>query len=393
MSTTEIQTLLSSLAVVGQQPPDDDELRSQLSQALSRALVAVERPVDTVHRLSFAPLQLAMTKVAIDLDLFKTLVLQGRPMSVMEIAQVIRADPVLVGRILRYLAAFSIISEASVNQFEATPLTHALTVPGLAAGIKHHFEVQLPAWAALPAVLAASEYQNPTDRQHTAFQRAHHTNETVFAWFMTQPRCFEDFNLWMAAQRPGQATWLDVFPLERLLTITAPTPEAIFVDVGGGKGHQCAALVERLPQLVGRIVLEDLAPVVAHALPHPRVERLAYDFWTPQPVTGAAFYYLRNVLHDYPDDQCVTLLQLQCAAMRPGSTLLIDEIICPATGASRTVADLDIAMMACLAAQERTQDQWARLFQSAGMSLVETLTYVAESGHSVMVVKHSTTPL
>ncbi|KAB8270627.1 hypothetical protein BDV30DRAFT_241240 [Aspergillus minisclerotigenes] len=104
MSTTTTQTLLTSISVVGQQPPEDDELRSQLSQALSRALVAVERPLDTVHRLFFAPLQLAMTKVAIDLNLLEILVLQGRSMSVQELAQATGAQDVLLGRILRYLA-------------------------------------------------------------------------------------------------------------------------------------------------------------------------------------------------------------------------------------------------------------------------------------------------
>ncbi|KAI9036881.1 S-adenosyl-L-methionine-dependent methyltransferase [Aspergillus affinis] len=372
MSVTTTQTLLRCLNVVYQQPPEDNELRNQLSQALSLALVAVESPLDTVHRLSFAPLQLAMTKVAIDLNLFEVLVSQGRSMSVHELAQATGAHDVLLGRILRYLAAFSLVAETSRR-----PRSRRGSL----------FDVQLPAWAALPDFLRESEYQNPSDRQRTAFQRAHHTDNTVFTWFMTHPGFSVDFSAWMAAQRNGERTWLDVFPLDRLVMKTAPTSAPLFVDIGGGVGHQCVALLERLPQLVGRVVLEDLAPVVAHALPHPRVERLAHDFWTPQPVMGATFYYLRNVLHDYPDEQCVKLLQLQRAAMGPDSVLLVDELICPPAGAPRAFVDMDIAVMACLAAQERTQEQWEHLFQSAGLYLVEVLPYVAQLGHSVMVVK------
>ncbi|OJJ72182.1 hypothetical protein ASPBRDRAFT_196291 [Aspergillus brasiliensis CBS 101740] len=388
MSTVDIQTLLSNLAVLSQQPLENDELRSQLSEALSRALVAVERPLDTVHRLSFAPLQLVMTKVAIDLNLFQILVSHGRPMGVTELAKAAEAETLLVRRILRYLAAFNLIAETSVDQFEAAPATHALTVPGFAAGIIHHFDVQLPAWAALPEVLAASEYQNPSDRQRTAFQQAHHTDQTVFSWFMAQPRLFKDFSQWMTARRAGKPTWLDVFPLQRLLLAANPTSEEpLFVDIGGGVGHQCISLIDRLPQLIGRIVVEDLAPVIAHALPHPRVEHLAHDFWTPQPLAGATFYYLRNVLHDYPDNQCVTLLQLQRDAMGPNSTLLIDEIVCPTTRATRAVVDMDVAVMACLAARERTYEEWVGIFQAAGLNITEVLPYVPEVGHSVMVVK------
>ena len=53
MSTSAIQSLLASLREVTQNPPEDDELRSQLSEALSAAQVTVESPLDTVHRISF----------------------------------------------------------------------------------------------------------------------------------------------------------------------------------------------------------------------------------------------------------------------------------------------------------------------------------------------------
>lgn len=83
------------------------------------------------------PLQLSMTKIAIDLKLFEELVARKRPMTIQDLAQATGAQDVLLGRILRYLAAFNLIVEAGVDQFEATPITHALTVPGFAAGVKH----------------------------------------------------------------------------------------------------------------------------------------------------------------------------------------------------------------------------------------------------------------
>lgn len=202
---------------------------------------------------------------------------------------------------------------------------------------------------------------------------------------MTQPSLFGEFSAWMAAQRIGSKTWLDSFPLEHFLHNSTSAP--LFVDVGGGVGHQCVALVERNPQLVGRVILEDLGPVVSNALPHPRVEHLAHDFWMPQPITGAKFYFIRNVLHDYPDEQCIKLLRLQREAMGPDSVLLIDELVRPATGASRGFVDMDIALMACLAAYERTREEFEHLFRAAGLCLDEMICYDTHVGHSVMLVK------
>jgi demethylsterigmatocystin 6-O-methyltransferase len=78
------------------------------------------------------------------------------------------------------------------------------------------------------------------------------------------------------------------------------------------------------------VILQDLAPVLAQALPPPAesgVELILYDFWTPQPVLGARAYYMRNILHDYPDGKCVSMLRNIMAAMGPESVILIDEMI------------------------------------------------------------------
>ncbi|RAK90428.1 hypothetical protein BO79DRAFT_253211 [Aspergillus costaricaensis CBS 115574] len=41
---------------------------------------------------------------------------------------------------------------------------------------------------------------------------------------------------------------------------------------------------------------------------------------------------------------------------------------------------IDIAMMACLAARERTNDEWGNLVRAARLSLVETFTYATDLG-------------
>lgn len=143
----------------------------------------------------------------------------------------------------------------------------------------------MPAWTALATFLADTSFTNPSDEQHTPFQVAHHTTLPAYKWAVTQPRLSQDFNLWMMAQRANEKTWLDVVP-SKYLTENSELESPLFVDIGGGIGHQCAALLSAFPNIRRRVILEDLAPVIAHALPTPGVEKIVHDFWEEQPIKG-----------------------------------------------------------------------------------------------------------
>ena len=90
----------------------------------------------------------------------------------------------------------------------------------------------------------------------------------------------------MAAQRQGTSTWLNVYPIADGAR-QWDSQNAVFVDVGGGFGHQCAALQAAYPNLPGQIILQDLPQATAHALPLPGVKIMTHDFFQPQPIEGA----------------------------------------------------------------------------------------------------------
>lgn len=58
------------------------------------------------------------------------------------------------------------------------------------------------------------------------------------------------------------------------------------MDVGGGIGHQCALLKQTIPNLQGRVVLQDMAHAIPHAILTPGVENNIIDMWEGQPVKG-----------------------------------------------------------------------------------------------------------
>ncbi len=164
--------------------------------------------------------------------------------------------------------------------------------------------------------------------------------------------------------------WFEFFPTETRFGSNDPeTP--LLVDIGGGLGHDLAAFHARFPSLPGRLILQDLAPVINSIsdLP-PSIERQVHDFFTAQPVKGARAYYLRTVLHDFPDQDAIEILKGIREAMTAESVLLLNENFLPETGASLYNAEIDFSMMAILSSMERTESQWKALLEMAGLEVI-----------------------
>lgn len=222
------------------------------------------------------------------LKLLHTLVDSPTPRSSEDLAQTVKADPLLLLRLLRYLAATGMIGESDVDRYEATNITRNLTIPNLEAGINHAYDTLGPAALALPDYLQKIGYQNPSDQKHAPFQDGHRTEESLFEWISKRPELLHNFNMWMTGQREGRANWLDFFPLEeKLLTGFKDDGDAVmFVDVGGSRGHEIDAIKKRYPNLPGKFILQDLPETIKQALPTPGVQAIAHDFFKEQPVKG-----------------------------------------------------------------------------------------------------------
>ena len=68
-----------------------------------------------------------MLRLALDLGLYETLVQNGKSMSTEELAEKAKADPALMKRIMRNLAAVSHVDETGEDMFVANKITKAFT--------------------------------------------------------------------------------------------------------------------------------------------------------------------------------------------------------------------------------------------------------------------------
>ncbi|CAG7930130.1 unnamed protein product [Penicillium olsonii] len=367
----------------------DEESRLNIIKELRQVQVELQSPKDSLMEIVGSGLVNAMLRVGADLGLFTLLAKNKGPLKVEEIASSTNASPQLLERILRYLGATSVIKESAANEYTATMLTHVLADPKGEAMIYHGFDTHGPVVQAMPDFFAENGYQDITDNTHTPFQKAHNTKLTSFDWLVQQPKHFENLQKVMTSFQGSE--WTNEFALldDEVQKIPSSAPQAFespfFVDVGGGHGHQCRELGKKYPSLLGRMVLQDLPEAVGKLSPIEGVEIKAYDFFQPQPVTGAKLYYLRRIMHDWPDKEAAAILRNTAAAMNSDSRILIDDTVIPDTGANWQSTLADLAMMA-FGGKERTEAQWHSLAKSAGLHIEQIHTYVASTYTAIVVL-------
>jgi len=153
---------------------------------------------------------------------------------------------------------------------------------------------------------------------------------------------------------------------------TASAEDVLMVDVGGSSGHDLVSFRSNHPDIPGRLILQDLpeaieAAQVAGELQAKNIEAIEHDFFTPEPITGARVYYLKMVLHDWPDEQCKQILTNLKPALKAGhSRILLNEIIIPEVRAGWFETSVDMIMLCAHSAQERRERDWRALVKGVG---------------------------
>jgi hypothetical protein len=141
------------------------------------------------------------------------------------------------------------------------------------------------------------------------------------------------------------------------------------VDVGGATGNLLTAILGRHSGARG--ILYDLEHVVrdAPALIRERglADRVTIEsgsFFDRVPAGGDA-YLLSHVIHDWSEDRCLPILENSRRAMKPGSRLLIIEMVLPPGNTPHPGKLLDMMMLVGPGGQERTPEEYAALLDKA----------------------------
>jgi hypothetical protein len=92
---------------------------------------------------------------------------------------------------------------------------------------------------------------------------------------------------------------------------------------------------------------------------------------------GARAYYMHSILHDWPDETCVKIVERIKQAMKPGySKILINENVIAPTGAAWEATGLDLLMLTLFSARERTESDWRQLLEKqCGLKISKIWTH------------------
>ncbi|KAL9009308.1 MAG: hypothetical protein Q9173_005647 [Seirophora scorigena] len=297
VNVTNIIAQMRSLSGSGDVPEDSCRILLQSAKELQHSL---ETPMETCDRLHYS--------------LFDILVkLADAPMSTSDLANETKTDPTLLGK---YAASNGFVKQ------------------------KRQLQQRYAAICRPPPFPRPDELPELHRQHRTVAQLTRSTSLHYFDWMKQNPEHYEALNKAMAANRLAK-TGIDAFPFEDRFrdlykkdqTFESSTP--LLVDIGGGRGQMSRAFSKKCPHVPGRIVFQDLPQALANVPPtapsseassSSSIEPMAHDFFQPQPITGARIYYLRHVLHDWPDKEAELILKNTVEAMRGhDSSLLIER--------------------------------------------------------------------
>ena len=261
-------------------------------------------------------------------------------------------------RLMRTLAGLGLLTESEAQRFSLTKLGAALksNAPGSA---RSTLLMTGSGWVG--SGFANLLHSLQTGR--TGFEKAH--GMPFFDYLARHPEDASVFSGAMVglhgAEPPAVAAAYEFSMFETV------------VDVGGASGNMLAAILARHPEPRG--VLFDQPHVVVDADKllndngvSDRVTVEAGDFFQSVPSGGDA-YVLSHILHDWDDDQCITILGHCRKAMKPDGRLLIVEMVLPPGDAPHPGKVLDMVMLVLIGGQERTEAEYADLLHRAGFRL------------------------
>ncbi|PVI08139.1 S-adenosyl-L-methionine-dependent methyltransferase [Periconia macrospinosa] len=367
--------ILNTLNAAAASPVADlkEEDRLACLEACARLQETLENPMEALIRFLFGAQQGAALRLGVDMKLLEKGVAAKGPITIKQLAAEVSADRELVWRVMRMLAAMKLFQETAKDTYVANPLAAAFVQPSPLEAAVVALGCTLPSVALLPDYFAEKGYQSPENAFDGPWQYSRHTKDHYFDWMARRPQIQQAFNTLMTISRQGRGEeWFDFYPVEEKLSAQS-TDEILLVDIGGNIGHDVVAFKNRFPNLPGKLIVEDLPNVVASAPLRDGIEAVGHNFFDPQPplLKNAKAYYLRTVLHDWPNKQAKTILEHIRNVMSKDSILLINENAIPDRNVPLYQAQGDLAMMACFSALDRTEQQFAELLDSAGFDLVK----------------------
>jgi len=265
-------------------------------------------------------------------------------------------------RLMRTLANLGILTEDGTHRFALTTLGEALKT-GATGSARATILTLASDW--MSRGLEQLLYSVQSGK--SGFEQS--LGMPIFDWLATHPEEASMFSETMVgihgAEPPAVAAAYDF------------SGSTTIVDVGGATGHLLTTILGRYAGARGNlydlphVVRDAPALVQARGLTN-RVTIEAGSFFERVP-RGGDTYLLSHIIHDWSEDQCLTILGHCRRAMNPESRLLIIEMVLPAGDTPHPGKMLDMMMLVGPGGQERTEKEYGTLLGKANLRLTRVV--------------------
>lgn len=277
---------------------------------------------------------------------------EARPLA--EVADSLAVDAAALERVMRHLASLGVfrVEAGQVSHNEASRLLRSDDPGGL---------LPLTRLLAMPVFwdsVKALEDAVRTGRPGMTFVHP----DGLFSYLDTQPDESKVYDEGMTA--------MTVRRIDRTVPHYEFSGFSVIADIGGGRGHLLQAVLDVAPRARG--ILFDRAQVLKDLPPDDRVTLQPGTFFT-DPLPSADCYLLSNIVHDWSDEDALTLLRSLRAAAPDDATLLLFEFVIPEDAAEFEATDIDVSMLALVGGRERTLAEYVSLLEAAGWHFRRTV--------------------
>ena len=284
------------------------------------------------------------------------------PRTVEQLAQATKTHAPSLYRLMRTLSSMGLFAEVGEHQFSLTPMSEPLrsSVPGSVLTSVLTITGDL-----FTRSLGNLLYSVQTGK--TAFEKEY--GMPVFDWLGNHPEEASMFSDTMVgfhgAEPPAVAAAYDFSAFKTIADVGGATGNLLTTILGKYPGHR--GLLFDLPHNAG-----DAAALLQARSMTDRVTFQPGSFFESIP-SDADLYLMSHIIHDWSEDQCLTILANCRKAMGPNSRLLLIEMVLPSDNSPHPGKMLDIIMLTAPGGQERTEPEYRALLDKAGFKLTRVV--------------------
>lgn len=286
--------------------------------------------------------------------------LKDGPKSSLQLAEETNVHARSLYRVLRALAGIGIFTEVEDDSFALTPLAETLrsdahgSLRGTAIFMGDDWHLRV--WADIMHSVRTGE---------PAVE--HVFGKPIFSYLAENTEDAAVFN--------DAMTSMSSSVIEAIMAAYDFSSIERIVDVAGGHGLLIGSILKANPQMKG--ILFDVPSVIEGARKRleaegveKRCELIAGDFFESVPGGGDA-YIMKHIIHDWDDERALTILKNCHRVMRSDDKVLLVEMVVPKRDEPAAGKFLDIEMLLFTGGCERTEEEYAALFERAGFRLTK----------------------